>query len=249
MRLISALTAMFIVFAACEKEIDVNTNKDTYSDDISDITYLNGGFYTTNYDLSGHSGSQIDLFKFTADGKNVDDAFDLGMNGQSYLAITNDGRNIYMQSNWFYWIIKCSPVGELVFVKSDSLPGKWHAAGICYRDDLDSLALFYNNSDAPLEYRVRIVSKADPEVASHDTTVEFNFLDQTCGIYAADYYNPNYYLLGVNSNGEDVLIETDVRLNVLSTDTIGDSTVVGLCHKDGNLYLSFRDRRIELWAN
>ena len=45
----------------CEDEANIDTQKHTYHDDISDITYINNSFYTTNYDLSGNAGNQIDL--------------------------------------------------------------------------------------------------------------------------------------------------------------------------------------------
>jgi len=247
MRQVFGIIGLGLILSACENDEAVSTYKDTYNDDISDITWLGNAFYTTNYDLSGHSGSQIDLFKFTADGSTVDDAFDLGMNGQGYLAMTDDGRDIYMQSRDFVWVIKCSPVGELVYVRSDSLPPNWLAGGICYRADLDSLVLFYRNADQPRQYRMRTVSTDEPSDASRDLTVAFGFLSESIGLYAADYYNAAFYLLGVDSTGTDVLIVTDADLNVTSTSTISDSTVVGLCHKDGNLYLSYRDRRIALY--
>jgi hypothetical protein len=245
MRRLSLLIIFGLILSACENDERITTYKDTYNDDIADITFIGNAFYTTNYDLSGNAGSQIDLFKFTADGCVVDDAYDLGMNGQGYLAMTNNGRDIYLQSRNFNWVIKCSPVGELVYILSDTLSPNWSAGGICYRDDLDSLVLFYRNTDKPRQYRVRTVSTADPSEASRDLTVEFNVLNESVGLYAADYYNSNFYLLGVDSTGADLLIVTDADLNVTATDTISDSTVVGLCHKDDKLYLSYRDRRIE----
>jgi len=245
MRQVSIIIGLCLILSACEDEATISTFKDTYNDDICDITFLGNSFYTTNYDLSGNAGSQIDLFKFTSDGSIVDDAYDLGMNGQGYLAMTNDGRDIYMQSRNYNWVIKISPVGELVYILSDSLPPNWSAGGICYRDDLDSLVLFYRNIDEPLQYRMRTVSTAKPNQASRDLTVEFDALDESVGLYAADYFNSEFYLLGMDSTGTDVLIVTDTDLNVTTISKIPDSTVVGLCHKNDSLYFSYRDRRIE----
>ena len=56
------LIALLIV--GCEENPVNDTAKDTYSDDIADVSYLNGSFFTTNYDLSNNAGSQIDLMKF-----------------------------------------------------------------------------------------------------------------------------------------------------------------------------------------
>ena len=63
--LLLTLTGYCIVQIGCEDtDSSPNTNKYTYYDDISDITYLNNSFYTTNYDLSGNAGEQIDLIVY-----------------------------------------------------------------------------------------------------------------------------------------------------------------------------------------
>ncbi|MDD5539886.1 MAG: hypothetical protein PHG61_04245 [Candidatus Marinimicrobia bacterium] len=248
MRQLNIIFVLFLIFSACENDLEINTHKDTYNDDIADITFLGNAFYTTNYDLSGNSGSQIDLLKFTSDGNCLEDAFDLGMNGQGYLAITNDGRDIYMQARDFGWVIKCSPVGELVYIKPDSLSANWRAGGICYREDLDSLALFYQNIDAPEQVRIRIVSKVDPVMGERDTVVQFGFLDESIGLYAVEYYNSVYYLLGVDTTGSDILFQTTREMNIIGRFKIADSTVVGVCKTNNNLYLSYRDRSIKAWT-
>ena len=53
-----------LLIVRCEDNSLNDTSKNTYYDDIADITYLNGSFFTTNYDLSNNAGSQIDLIKF-----------------------------------------------------------------------------------------------------------------------------------------------------------------------------------------
>ena len=74
----------FLFILGCEDDSPLNLDKCSYCDDIADITYLNGSFYTTNYDLSGNAGSQIDLFKYalypSLDSTYffIDDTFDLG---------------------------------------------------------------------------------------------------------------------------------------------------------------------------
>ena len=100
------LITLFIL--SCEDSPVIDTNKNTYYDDIADITYLNGYFFSTNYDLSTNAGSQIDLLTFEMNSDSVyyiADNFDLGMNGQSYLAITNDGTDLYLQSKNSFLII------------------------------------------------------------------------------------------------------------------------------------------------
>ena len=150
----------------CENVSEIDTDKNTYYDDIADITYLNGSFYTTNYDLSGNAGSQIDLFKFTVsifDSTNIfiDDNFDLGMNGQGYISITNDGSDLYLQSRNISLIIKCSPVGENAYTVWDTITTNWQPCGITYLVEKDSLLTLYRNLDTLTQYRARLFPKID----------------------------------------------------------------------------------------
>ena len=104
---------IIILFSvACKDNLSIDTYKNTLSDEIGDITLLDNYFYTTNIDLSGNAGSQIDLFRFSENISYIEDSFDLEMNGQGYLAITNDGSNLYLQSHWDTYILKVSPIGE-----------------------------------------------------------------------------------------------------------------------------------------
>ena len=72
------LILLFIVLC-CEDKSNIDTLKHTYHDDISDITYINNSFYTTNYDLSGNAGNQIDLIVLglNENGSFLDDTFPL----------------------------------------------------------------------------------------------------------------------------------------------------------------------------
>lgn len=243
--------ALLLMFAfSCEDNEDINLDKNTYYDDISDITYLQEYFYTTNYDLSGNAGSQIDLFKFSSNGTYIIDKYDLEMNGQGYLAITNDGDDLYLQSRNFSFIVKTSPVGEKAYIRSDTVNFVWQASGICYIDDIDSLLILYKNSEIRNQYRARIVDKDLIYPVSRDIMFEWDFIDTTYyGAYAIAYKDNNFYLLGVDTSLTDILIVTDYDFNVISTENIPDSTVVGLCFKDDDLYFSYRDRRIEKWKS
>ena len=92
---------ILLLIVGCEDNSLNDTNKNTYYDDIADITYLNGSFFTTNYDLSNNAGSQIDLIKFKYENDSsayLDNSYDLNMNGQRYLAIANDGIDLFLQS-------------------------------------------------------------------------------------------------------------------------------------------------------
>ena len=127
-RTFTLLPLIYLVLLSCEESRDTDTRKNTFYDDISDVTYLNGYFYTTNYDLSGNAGSQIDLLKFLISNDStviLEDSYDLGMNGQGYFAITNDGENLFLQSRSTGSLLKLSPVGEQGYFKMDSLALNW----------------------------------------------------------------------------------------------------------------------------
>ncbi len=238
---------------SCEEKLTINTEKNTYYDDISDITFLNDHFFSTNYDLSGNAGSQIDLLKF---GMNTDsvyyisDSFDLDMNGQGYFAITNDGTDLYLQSKNSYLIIKCSPIGEKAFMMSDTIATNWQPCGLAYQNENDSLLALYRNLDTLSQYRVRTISKDISIESSRDEIFQLDFIDTTYyGVYALAYYNSSFFMLGVDTTLTDILMILDNDLNITEIETISDSTVVGLCFKENDLYLSYRDKRIEKWKS
>ena len=54
-------------------------------------------------------------------------------------------------------------------------------------------------------------------------------------------------MLGADTTQTDILIITNNSFEVTALDTIPDSTVVGLCFKDNDLFLSYRNRKIEKW--
>ena len=56
-------------------------------------------------------------------------------------------------------------------------------------------------------------------------------------------------MLGVDTTLTDILMILDNDLNITEIDTLSDSTIVGLCFKENDLYLSYRDKRIEKWKS
>ena len=249
-RIFTPLPFICLMLLSCEESQDTDTRKNTFYDDISDITYLNGYFFTTNYDLSGNAGSQIDLLKFLVPNDSMvilEDSYDLGMNGQGYFAITNDEENLFLQSRSTSGVLKLSTVGEWGFFEFDSVAPNWQSSGIAYNNDKDLLILFYRNLDDRTQYRARTVDKDNILNSENDVTFTIDNVDTTYhGVYAIEYFESKYLLLGVNGSGEDVLFWTNSNYEIIPSDTIVDSTVVGLCIKDSNLYFSYRDRRIEL---
>jgi len=240
-----------LLFMQCADDSVVNTQKDTIYDDIADICYVNDHFFTTNYDLSGHAGNQIDLIRFNTAGTHVDDAYDLEMNGQGFLAMTTDGTDIFMQSRNNGGIIKSSLIGERAYMRWDSLDAsKWMASGICFLPQKDSLLLLYRNLSWQKEYRARTVSKIRPHIAGSDRLFSLDFIDTTShGIWAIAHKDARFYMLGLDTLYKDKLIIADDEFNFVAVEDIADSTVVGLCFRGDDLYFSYRPRRIESWGS
>ncbi len=242
------LLIIVTLLCSCEEEVPLNTQKHTFNDDIADISALNGYFYTTNYDRSGHAGSQIDLLKYSIQGSSsfLDDRYELALNGQGYLAITNDGSNLFLQSRDTDLIMKYSPVGEKAYLGYDGTSTQWHPGGIAYNPVSDSLLALYRNLQSLNEFRIRSIAKDLTGEPSRDETFEIDFIAETYhGVSAMTYHDSIFYILAVDTSSQDILITLDHSLNVATLDTLSDSTVVGLSFMEDALYLSFRDRRIE----
>ncbi|NQV30012.1 MAG: hypothetical protein HQ508_03915 [Candidatus Marinimicrobia bacterium] len=242
---------LLVFLSSCEDEPFVNTDKSTFYDDMADITALNGFFYSTNYDRSGHAGSQIDLLKFESSGTAIflSDSYSLDLNGQGYFAITNDGSNLYLQSRDTQLIMKYSGVGEQGFLGYDDISTSWLPAGLAYNPDNDSLIALYRNSQDLNEFRLRTLSKNLLGESSRDARFQLGFIDPVYhGLYALEYHDSLFFLLGVDTTHQDLLLTLDYNFSIVSKDTLSDSTVVGLAFKENGLYLSYRDRRIELFV-
>ena len=54
-------------------------------------------------------------------------------------------------------------------------------------------------------------------------------------------------MLGLDTTHNDIIIITNNTFQITSLDTIPDTTVVGLSFKGNDLFLSYRNRRIEKW--
>ena len=255
MPLIKNTFILFVfVFFSCENSLEINRHKNTYHDSISDITYLNESFFTTNYDISGNAGPQVDLIKIVYDGESarLDNKFDLGLNGQGFLTITNDGTDLFLQSRLTSLIFKSSPIGDLGFSQyDDTLATHWLPSGLSYDDEKDSLIFLYRSMISNNTYLLRLLSKT---ISYHSTRTEEFTLDNidttNNGVYAMAYANSNLYLLAVGDNQEDILLTVDYStLDVINLETIGDSTVVGIEVASSSIYLSFRDKSISFFRD
>ena len=244
---------MFIILStSCDSLYQTDDIKNTYDDDISDITSMNGYFFTTNYDLSGNGGSQIDLLKFNVDNNLLEDSYDLMINGQGYLAITNDGQNIFLQSKETKLVFKVSTIGEKDWIKTDSISLNWQPSGIAYNLENDSLTTLYRNLDNLNEYRLRTLSKDFEQPASRDIIFNILIADKSYnGMYAIEYYNSKLYILGVDTTGTDILMRLNDNELFLEL-SLEDSLIVGISKIqnssgsfDDGLYGSFRNKRFE----
>lgn len=241
------LVLLFIVLC-CEDESNIDTQKHTYHDDISDITYINNSFYTTNYDLSGNAGNQIDLIVLglNENGSFLDDSFPLELNGQGYFLITNDGSDLYLQSRTTQLIFKSSTIGALSYSKYDSIGTHWLPSGIAYHSSNDSIITLYKNQNFNKQYRLRLISKDVSEISHRDVLFEMSDIDTSnSGIFSLSHHNSSIYMLATKQN-EDVLITMDYNnLTVQETEMIGDSTAVGIAILNNSIFFSYRDQRIE----
>ena len=200
---------ILLLIVGCEDNSLNDTSKNTYYDDIADITYLNGSFFTTNYDLSNNAGSQLDLIKFKYENDSsayLDNSYDLNMNGQGYLAIANNGLDLFLQSRESHLLIKCSVTGELANMTMDTIDTNWQPCGLTFNNDNDSIITLYRNLDTLSKYRAITIAQDLSFSTSSDITFNLDFID-----------------------------------------TIPDTTVVGLSFKENDLFLSYRNRRIEKW--
>ena len=240
-----------LLIFGCEDNISSNSTKNTYYDDIADITYLNGSFFTTNYDLSNNAGSQIDLIKFKFENDSsiyLDNSYDLNMNGQGYLAISNNGLDLFLQSQESSLLIKCSAIGELANITMDTINTNWQPCGLTFNNDNDSIITLYRNLDTLSQYRAKTISQDLSFSTSSDITFNLDFIDTTYhGVYAIEYNDSHFYMLGIDTTHNDIIIITNDTFQITALDTIPDSTVVGLCFKGNDLFLGYRNRRIEKW--
>ena len=245
------LIPLALLLFSCEEDIYIESDKNTYYDDIADITALNGSFFSTNYDLSGHAGSQIDLLRFKENSSAdyyIDGSYDLDMNGQGYFAITNDGVDLYLQSRNTNLIVKCSPIAQKAYTRMDDVENNWQPCGLAYDGERDSLLALYRNRQALDQYRLRTLSKNGDFTAGGDKYFSMDFIEQGAnGVYAMEFYNGSLFMLGVDTSNTDALVILDQAFQVEHIDLILDSTVVGLCFQQNELFFSYRDKRIEKW--
>ena len=249
------LTIFLLLFTACTEDLFIDTSKSTIEDPISDITFIDYSFYTTNFDKSGHAGQQIDLFKYDSNGPM--DRFEMPLNGQGYLAIANDGQNIYLQPRFTDYILKVSLVGELFWHKMDEMEENastmtWKGSGLTWKDST-LVTLYQHVTDSTL-YRARYLSLGNNLEVVRDTTIVWNHLNNE-GILALDYHPfGGFVFLAKDIESQTIVFRTDsLFIPIAGYDGLEyynlEDEAVGLSWGSGwwepLIYISYSDRRIE----
>jgi len=234
--------AVVLVLAACEDEEEIPTDRDTLADPIADIVALGDHLYTTNDDGSGHGGSQVDLFKFSRGGL-AEDRFDLGLNGQGYLAACTDGRSLYLQARDTGQIFAVSPVGEVAWTRADPFVGSHAlACGIAWRADVDSFVVVYRDPGTTTyltrQYGPDFAGESSPAAA-----VDLDLFDPATGVRAVTWLDGWLWALGLDQDGQAVVQGFDRAGNVTRFFTLSDSTACGLTAVADTLLVAYPDRR------
>ena len=252
MKIFSAL--LFIFIFSCKNGIDVDTSKNTASDPIADITFLNGYFYTTNLDNSGNVGHQIDLFKFDSVSNPIN-RFELPLNGQGYLAAANDGNNLYFQPRYTDYIFKMTQLGEIFWNQSDHFPDNtsdttstfmyWRGRGLAWADT--NLVVLYRHKDERTHYRSRyLYIKNDTLSTIIDTIVTWRHLN-SYGAYAMEYNaeTKGFWILAIDSLNQYIRFTVDSNFVYSDEFEIIDGIPMGISSgPDSRIYLSFKEREI-----
>ena len=237
---------------SCQNGLEVDTNKHTAIDPIADITYLNGYFYTTNLDNSANAGPQIDLYKFD-DEFNPVDRFELDMNGQGYLAVANDGTNLFFQPRFTDYILKMTPLGEIFWYLPDRFVDNdndttfmfWTGRGLVWADT--NLVALYRHKDDSTLYKWRYLTVDNYFSTVKDTVVVWEHLNNS-GVFALDYdpITKEFLVAATDSTNNNILFSVSSELEYdNSYFDIPDSTLGITFGNNSKIYLSLPDRKIE----
>ena len=255
MKKILIIMAFFII--SCQNGIDIDTTKYTAMDPIADITFLNDFFYTTNFDLSYNAGPQIDLYQFDFVANPVN-RFELSLNGQGYLAICNDGSNLFLQPRFTDLIFKLTPLGEIFWHQSDNFPDNtadttstfmfWRGRGLAWADT--NLVALYRHIDDSTLYRGRYIHVNDDSFQTVlDITVTWDHLNSN-GAYAMAYNHnpdtPGFWVLATDNLNQYILFEVNANLAYEGNFDVINGNPMGITiGPDAGVYLSYPERKIE----
>ena len=244
-----------LLILSCQNVLEVDTTKHTATDPIADITYLNGYFYTTNLDNAANAGPQIDLYKFN-DSLLPVDRYPLDLNGQGYMAVTNDKTNLYFQPRFTDYILKMTPLGEIFWYESDYFPDNmadttstfmyWRGRGLAWADT--NLVALYRHKDDSTLYRWRFLNiNGDSFQTIDDTTVVWDHLNDS-GAFALEYdaVEDAFLVLATDSSNNYILFQVKASLEFENKIYAIEEEVMGVTlTAEPKIYLAYPDRRIE----
>jgi hypothetical protein len=235
---------LLAVFAGCQtSKPDVTTDRDTLNDPLGDITAIDDVLYATNNDSSGHAGSQVDLFRLTAEGA-LDEAFDLGLNGVGYLAACSDGEAIYLQVRTTGRIFKVSPTGEILWTRLDSLAGEQRlACGLAYRADVDSFVTLYRDGQTASYLSVHHGPQFIDQAGAEREHV-LPLFDSPTGVLATAWRDGVLWALGRDAYGQAIVQGVSLDGGVTRFVPLDDPTACGIAVLAGELVVAYEDRRI-----
>lgn len=237
--------ALALILAGCDDDPLVNTERDTLGDPIADIAALGGYLFTTNEDWSGHAGSQVDLFKFSADGF-PEGRFDLGLNGVGYLAATADADAVYLQARDTGLLLKVTPVGEVAWTRGDPYAdGRHRACGLAYRADLDSFVTLYHEPGTA-NYTQRRHGPDFAGAAAPLPAIALDTFDPDDGVRAIAWHDGWMWALGRTAAGAAIVQGFADDGAVTRYITLDDSTACGLAPAPDGLRVAYPDRRFAL---
>lgn len=239
-----------LVAAGCNTSPDVSTVRDTTSDPLGDVAYLDDVIYATNHDTSGHAGSQVDLFAFAIGSPTTpQDTYRVELNGQGYLAMATDGTDLYLQPRDRTSVIKLNPAGALQWIRQDpdAMAAGWRACGLCWDEDEGQLvALFTPDGHA------FVVRRYDADLTTiQDTSapIAWDILAPGTAPRAVAYAQQEFYVLGTDTTGADVVVTTTPRFDAISVVRNVGPGAVGLTLRLTQLWISYDDRRLVPWRD
>jgi hypothetical protein len=239
------ILCLSIIFLSCKDDTVLDTSSSAQYDPFADVTFLNNGFYTTNYNTSMKAGPQIFLYRISDNGRVLENKFDLSMNGQGFLAITSDSVNLYLQSRDFNSVIKCSPVGEVFYNIWFIRPSRWQGCGIGYVHNLDSLCVLTRDLGNLNNYELLFVDKNNPNNWRIKASTSILGLNRSTGAYAIEVRGNDLYILGQDTTDTDVLVKTNFSLDTMEYTSLNTDSTTGFCFMGNDIYFSHLNRKIE----
>ena len=134
----------------------------------------------------------------------LSDNYDLKINGHGFLAIANNGLDIYLQSRSTHVLIKSSTIGETAIITMDTIYTNWQPCGITHQSNTDSLVSIYRNVNTLYQYRARNLAQDLSFSSGKDIIFKLDFIDTTYhGIYSVANKGAFFYMLGMDTTQND----------------------------------------------